>query len=52
VDGSTPFGFDGINWTAIRKRARLLADSIEGKAQPDVIAGEAGSLRDLLRELV
>jgi hypothetical protein len=52
VDGSTPFGFDGLKWTAIRKRARLLADSIEGKAQPDVIGAEAGSLRDLLRELV
>jgi hypothetical protein len=52
VDGSTPFGFDGLKWTAIRKRARLLADSIEGKAQPDVIRAEAGSLRDLLRELV
>jgi hypothetical protein len=52
VDGSTPFGFDGLKWTAIRKRARLLADSIEGKAQPDLIGTEAGSLRDLLRELV
>lgn len=52
VDGSPPLGFDGISWSAIRKRGRVLADSIEHKANPDLIVAEASTLRDLLRALV
>jgi hypothetical protein len=52
VEGSPPLGFDGISWSAIRKRGRVLADSIEHKANPEVILAEASALRDLLRALV
>jgi hypothetical protein len=52
VEGSPPLGFDGISWSAIRKRGRVLADSIEHQANPEVILAEASALRDLLRALV
>lgn len=52
VEGPTPLGFDDGKWLALRRRARILADSIEHSAQPDVVASQAASLRDALRELV
>jgi hypothetical protein len=52
VEGTTPLGFDGMTWSAIRKRGRVLADSIEHKANPDVVSAQAVALRDLLREIV
>lgn len=52
ADGPTPVGLDDAQWWQIRQRARILADSIEHKAQPDVVVGEAKTLRDLLRNLV
>ncbi len=52
ADGPTPVGLDDAQWWQIRQRARILADSIEHRAQTDVVLGEARTLRDLLRELV
>jgi hypothetical protein len=52
ADGPTPVGLDDAQWWQIRQRARILADSIEHRAQTDVVLGEARTLRDLLRDLV
>jgi hypothetical protein len=52
ADGPTPVGLDDAQWWQIRQRARILADSIEHKAQKDVVLTEARTLRDLLRGLM
>ncbi len=52
ADGPTPVGLDDAQWWQIRQRARILADSIEHRAQTDVVLGEARTLRDLLRNLM
>ncbi|MDQ2725093.1 MAG: hypothetical protein M3Y36_06320 [Actinomycetota bacterium] len=52
ADGPTPVGLDDAQWWQLRQRARILADSIEHRAQTDVVLGEARTLRDLLRDLV
>ncbi|MDQ6784350.1 MAG: hypothetical protein M3063_13110 [Actinomycetota bacterium] len=52
ADGPTPVGLDDAQWWQIRQRARILADSIEHRAQTDVVLGEARTLRALLRDLV
>lgn len=52
ADGPTPVGLDDAQWWQIRQRARILADSIEHKAQKDLVVTEARTLRDLLRGLM
>ena len=52
AEGPTPVGFDDAQWWSIRKRARILADSIEHTANVEVVRTEAGALRDLLRSVV
>jgi hypothetical protein len=45
----TPFGLSDEQWWQIRSRARALSDSIEDGTDPEVVAGQAGSLSELLR---
>jgi hypothetical protein len=49
AQSSAPFGVSDQDWWQVKTRAQAISDSIELRADLDVVADGSATLRDLLR---